>query len=81
MSDNTNEGMLKSARDAAEQQVDNAIDQFAGKIPGGENYKQQAKDAADGILDNLQKEGENRIGGMGGPQGIFDRVLSFFRKK
>ncbi len=81
-SQNTNEeGMLSGARNVAEQQVDQAIDQFAGKIPGGEQYKQQAKDAASGVLRNLEKEGENRINGMGGPQGIFDKILSFFRKK
>ena len=82
MSDNVNDqGMLSGARNASEQQVNQAIDQFAGKIPGGEQYKQQAKDAADGILNNLQKEGENRINGMGGPQGFFDKILSFFRRK
>ncbi len=81
-SQNTNEkGMLDSARNVAEQKVNQAIDQFAGKIPGGEQYKQQAKDAAEGVLLNLEKEGENRINGMGGPQGIFNKILSFFRKK
>lgn len=81
-SQNTNEaGMLSGARQAAGQQVNQAIDQFATKLPGGEQYKQQAKDAADGVLRNLEKEGENCINGMGGPQGIFDKILSFFRKK
>src|SRR5579884_2945526 len=46
------------ARQMAGQQVDRAIDQFAGKIPGGQQYAQQAKDAASGILGNLESEAE-----------------------
>lgn len=79
---NTNQdGMLGGARQVAEQKVDQAIDQFATKIPGGAQYSQQAKDAANSALHNLQKEGENRITNMGGPQGIFGKIMSFFRKK
>jgi len=42
----------------AEQQINQAIDQFANKIPGGQQYSQQAKDAASGILGNLENEAE-----------------------
>ena len=53
----------------ANQQIDSAIDQYASKIPGGEQYKQQAKDAASGELDNLEQEAEKRFGGLfGGDQ-------------
>jgi hypothetical protein len=50
----------------AEQQVDQAIDQFAGKIPGGQQYAQQAKEAASGILGNLESEAEQHMGNLGG---------------
>jgi hypothetical protein len=49
---------------------DSAIDQFASKFPGGQQYSQQAKDTASGALDNLEKEAENRFGdAFGGGQG------------
>ncbi len=61
----------------AEQKIDETIDQFAQKIPGGTNFSKQAKDAMGGILDNLEQEAEaqggnilgnlgNSIGGMFG---------------
>jgi hypothetical protein len=54
------------ARQAAEGQVDNAIDQFANRIPGGAEHAQQAKDAANQGIDNLEQEAENRMGNAGG---------------
>ena len=62
-------GMLGGARDMAENQIDQAIDQYANKIPGGSGLTKQAKEAVGGILDGLEKEGENRIGELGG--GLF----------
>ncbi len=62
-------GILRGARDMAENQVDQTIDQYANKIPGGTGLTQQAKEAVGGILDNLEKDGENRLGEMGG--GLF----------
>jgi hypothetical protein len=62
-------GMLSGARDMAQNQIDQVIDQYANKIPGGSGFTQQAKEAASGILDGLEKEGENRINEMGG--GLF----------
>ncbi len=54
----------------AENQVDQAVDEFGNKIPGGKQYAQQGKDAADNALGNLEQEGEQRPGGMfGGNQG------------
>ncbi len=61
-----NQGAFGGAKQAAENQIDQAIDQFGNKIPGGSQYTQQAKDAAGGILDNLEQEGEKRAGGLGG---------------
>ena len=62
-------GMLGGARNMAENQIDQAIDQYANKIPGGSGLTKQAKEAVGGILDGLEKEGENRIGDLGG--GLF----------
>ncbi len=62
-------GMLSGARGMAENQIDQAIDQYANKIPGGSIFTNQAKEAAHGILDGLEKEGENRIGEFG--SGLF----------
>jgi len=53
----------------AQNQIDQAIDQYANKIPGGSGLTNQAKEAVGGILDGLEKEGENRIGDLGG--GLF----------
>ncbi len=60
------QGQFDGAKNVAQNQVDQAIDQFGNKIPGGSQYTQQAKDAAHGVLDNLEKEGENRLGNIGG---------------
>jgi len=46
--------------------VDQAIDQFADQIPGGKQYSQQAKDAANSGLDALENEAQKRFGGMFG---------------
>lgn len=62
-------GILSGPRDMAENQIDQAIDQYANKIPGGSGLTKQAKEAVGGILDNLEKEGENRLGELGG--GLF----------
>lgn len=60
---------LEAAKQMAERQVDQAIDQFAQKIPGGAGYAQQAKDAAAGVLDNLESEAEKHMGDVGGMLG------------
>jgi hypothetical protein len=58
-----------AAKHLAEQQIDSAIDQFAQKIPGGTAHAQQAKDAAEGLLDNLEKQAEEHMGDVGGMLG------------
>ncbi|MBV8822012.1 MAG: hypothetical protein JO123_04415, partial [Ktedonobacteraceae bacterium] len=57
-------GSLHQPREMAEQQIDQAIDQFGNKIPGGSQYTQQAKEAASGILDNLENQVEKKAGDM-----------------
>src|SRR5579872_3407885 len=55
-------GMLGGARQQAQDQVDSAIDQFANRVPGGQQVSQQAKDQAGNALDDIEKEAENRMG-------------------
>ncbi len=74
-----NQGPLSGARHTAEQQVDQAIDTFANKIPGGTQFSQQAKDAANGVLLNLENEGEKRLNDAGGTQGIFTSVQNMLK--
>ena len=59
-------GQLDAARQQAEQQADQAIDQYASKIPGGEQLAQQAKDTVNRELGNLEDEAKKRLGGMFG---------------
>ncbi|MBA2394381.1 MAG: hypothetical protein H0V70_16760 [Ktedonobacteraceae bacterium] len=63
---NNQGGALGGARGAADNQINQAIDQFGNKIPGGSQYTDQAKKAASEALDNLQQEGEKRMGNLGG---------------
>jgi len=64
---------MGGAKQMATQQIDQAIDQFAKTIPGGQQYVQQAKEAVGGILDTLQQqaqqEAKNRFGDQGGQFG------------
>lgn len=60
------QGQIDNLRQKAEGQIDQAIDQYAGKVPGGEQASQKAKDAAASGLDQIEKEAENRMGNMGG---------------
>jgi hypothetical protein len=60
------QGKLSGARQAAAGQLDNVIDQLGSKIPGGSQYTKQAKEAASGILGNLEKEAEKFLGNLGG---------------
>jgi len=88
------EGLLDGVRDMAEQQIDQVIDNLATKVPGGQRYAEQAKDAASGVLDtmqkeaerrvdevldNVQKEAEKRVGGMVG--GMFGGLLGGNQQK
>ena len=62
--ENQSGGMFDQARNAAEGQVDNVIDQYASKVPGGEQYKQQAKDFASKGLDRIEEEGKKHSGSI-----------------
>lgn len=61
---------IDAARQQAQGQINQTIDQFAGKIPGGDQLSQQAKDAASGGLNRLEEEAKKRLGGLfGGDKG------------
>lgn len=67
-------GQLQGVREQVENQIEKAIDHYAGQIPGGQQFTPQAKQAVDGILDGLQKQLEDeaakRLGGLGGLGGF-----------
>lgn len=64
-----NPGQFDAAREMAERKANRVIDQFANKIPGGQKFSGQAKQAVSGILHTLEKEAGNRLGNLGGVVG------------
>jgi hypothetical protein len=58
-------GLFGGLRDAAEGRINSEIDQLAGRIPGGDQFSQQAKDAAAQGLGQLEQEGESKLGNSG----------------
>lgn len=60
------QGPLAAAKQMANQQIGQVIDQFASKIPGGQQLAQPAKEAISGILDQMEKAASGRLGGMPG---------------
>lgn len=62
---------LGGAKQQAEDQINNAIDEFASKVPGGDQFSQQAKDAAAGGLDNIEQQAEGKLGDLPGIGGMF----------
>jgi len=60
---------MDSLKQQAEQKIDETIDQFAQKVPGGTQFSQQAKDAMSGVLDNLEKQAEEQGGNILGNLG------------
>lgn len=60
---------MDALKHTAEQKIDETIDQFAQKVPGGTQFSQQAKDAMSGVLDNLEKEAEQQGGNILGNLG------------
>jgi hypothetical protein len=60
------QGSLAAAKQMANQQIDQAIDQFASKIPGGQQLAQPAKEACSGILDKMEKAAISQMSGKPG---------------
>ncbi|MBA2682481.1 MAG: hypothetical protein H0U76_29325 [Ktedonobacteraceae bacterium] len=60
---------LHGARQQLEGHIGQVIDQYAGRVPGGEHFTPEAKQAVSGILDGLQRQLEaqaaSRLGGLG----------------
>ncbi|MDQ2714211.1 MAG: hypothetical protein M3Z08_04820 [Chloroflexota bacterium] len=67
---------LDKARQFAESQIHQAIDQYAGRLPGGSLVADQAKRAASGLLDGLEHQADgqidSRLGGLPGMGGKYD---------
>ncbi len=60
---------LGAVRQQIEDQIGQAIDHYAGHVPGGDKYSPEAKRAIAGVLDGLQgqleNEAANQMGGIG----------------
>ena len=63
-------GPLEMVRQHIENQIHQAIDQYANRIPGGSLMAPEAKRAASSILDSLERQADtqidSRIGNIGG---------------
>jgi hypothetical protein len=63
-------GPLGAVRQQIENQIGQAIDHYAGHVPGGDKYTPEAKRAVSSILDGLQsqleREASSRLGNIGG---------------
>ncbi len=61
---------FSNAKQMAKQQIGQVIDQLANRIPGGQQFAQNAKDTVNGALDTLAKNVEQvakeRLSSMGG---------------
>ncbi|MBA2287290.1 MAG: hypothetical protein H0W02_17605 [Ktedonobacteraceae bacterium] len=67
---------LDKARQFAEGQIHQAIDQYAGRLPGGSLIADQIKRAASGLLDGLERQADtqvdSRLGNLPGMGGKYD---------
>lgn len=69
--------ILRNLEQAGKNAADNEIDNLASKIPGGDQYAQQAKDAVNSGIDQAGQAGEQQaqqqaqqhLGGLGGMLG------------
>lgn len=64
---------LHAVRQRIQDQINSAVDHYAGQIPGGDRFSPEAKQAISGVLDGLQQrlenEAQNRLGNAAG--GLF----------
>lgn len=66
--------ILRNFEQQAKDKVDSAIEDVASKVPGGDQFAQQAKDAANQAIDQAgqqagqqaQQQVSDKLGGMGG---------------
>ncbi len=70
------DGLIGGVHQQAEDKIVGIIDQVAGKVPGGDAFSQQAKDAASGILSQAEAQAAQQVaerlgnlGGLGGALG------------
>ena len=57
---------MQGAVTSAKQKINSAIDELAGKIPGGAQFAQQAKDTINGLVDTMVNTATGRMGGVMG---------------
>ena len=62
---------LDSIRRAAEDKIFAAVDVVINRIPNGQQYKDQFRQAIDSALDDLQRQAQTHLGGMMGNLGGF----------
>ena len=60
---------LDAIRRTVEDKVLEAVDGVCGRIPHGEQYKEQFHSAIDSTMDNLQRQAQSQIGNLGGMPG------------
>ncbi|GHO42499.1 hypothetical protein [Ktedonospora formicarum] len=73
---------INAAREAAENKINRIIDDFAKKVPGGEQFKEKAKDMAGGALNMVQDEARKRSGGILGQAGnVLSRLFGGSRSE
>lgn len=57
---------INAAKQQAQQQVDNTIGNLASKVPGGDQFAQQAKQQANSAIDNLSQQAQQQAGNAAG---------------
>ncbi len=62
-------GSLQGTRQQLNGVIDQAVDRFAGLVPGGERYTPQAKQAISSALDKLQQQLEQQATSEAGQLG------------
>ncbi len=60
---------IERAGQMAQDQVNQAIDELAQKVPGGDKAAEQAKQKADEAVEGLEEEVKKRFGGLFGKGG------------
>jgi hypothetical protein len=60
---------LDSIRQMAEDKILTAVDGVIGRIPNGQQYREQFRQAIGGAMDELQRTAQSQMGNMGGMMG------------
>lgn len=60
---------LDSLRKTAEDKIMVAVDGVIGRIPNGQQYREQLRNAITGALNEMQQQAQSQIGNLGGMMG------------